>query len=154
MPKAYILIGVPGSGKSTWVNNQEWKNDCAYISTDQYVENYALREGKTYTEVFQEYMPTAVDLMAAAVVEARTKNQDVIWEQTSTSVESRKKKFRMLPNYYHIAVMFKTPAISELQQRLANRPRKTIPWEVVLNMIDQFEIPTEKEGFKEIWHVN
>jgi predicted kinase len=154
MPKAYILIGVPGSGKSTWVNNQEWKNDCAYISTDQYVEKYALREGKTYTEVFQEYMPTAVDLMAAAVVEARTKNQDVIWEQTSTSVESRKKKFRMLPNYYHIAVMFKTPAISELQQRLANRPGKTIPWEVVLNMIDQFEIPTEKEGFKEIWHVN
>ncbi len=154
MPKAYILIGVPGSGKSTWVNNQEWKNDCAYISTDQYVEKYALQEGKTYTEVFQEYMPTAVDLMAAAVVEARTKNQDVIWDQTSTSVESRKKKFRMLPNYYHIAVMFKTPAISELQHRLANRPGKTIPWEVVLNMIDQFEIPTEKEGFKEIWHVN
>ena len=29
MPKLYMLVGVPGSGKSTWVKNQEfWMYDC------------------------------------------------------------------------------------------------------------------------------
>ena len=38
-PKLYMLIGVPGSGKTTWAKEQML--DCAYISTDKYVEEYA-----------------------------------------------------------------------------------------------------------------
>ena len=50
MPKCYQLVGVPGAGKSTWVNSQEWAKDCAYISTDHHVERQAEFEGKTYNE--------------------------------------------------------------------------------------------------------
>lgn len=150
-PKLYMLVGVPGSGKSTWVLNQEWSRNCAVISTDMWVEIEAERVGKTYSEIFQEYMPKAVELMAHQVELARDKGMDIIWDQTSTTISTRAKKFRMLPDYYHIAVVFKTPAPAELQQRLANRPGKVIPSEVMDDMIAKWQEPTEDEGFKEIW---
>jgi predicted kinase len=152
MPKCYQLIGVPGSGKSTWISNQDWAKDCAVVSTDNHVEDYARSVGKTYSEVFVEYMPTAVDLMAQAVIEAREQGKDIIWDQTSVNVKSRKRKFNMLPNYEHVAVVFKTPEHKELMRRLMSRPGKNIPEHVIASMIASFQMPTETEGFKEIWN--
>jgi predicted kinase len=97
-------------------------------------------------------MPTAVDLMAAQVVDAREQGKDIIWDQTSTTIASRTRKFNMLPNYYHIAVVFKTPSRLELTKRLASRPGKEIPDVVIEGMRASFEMPSEEEGFKEIWY--
>jgi predicted kinase len=151
MAKCYQLVGIPGSGKSTWVANQNWANDCAYVSTDGYVEKFARRMGKTYSEVFDLVMPRAVRLMARAVVRARELDKDIIWDQTSTSVLSRRRKFNMLPDYYHIAVVFPAPEKAELARRLASRPGKHIPKKVIKSMIHNFEMPSEEEGFAEIW---
>ena len=153
MPKCYQLIGVPAAGKSTWINSQNWIGGMEYVSTDHHVHEYAKLQGKTYREVFEEYMPTAVELMAKEVVAARLVGRDVLWDQTSTTVKSRARKFNMLPDYHHIAVVFPTPAIEVLKERLALRIEQPIPWEVVQGMIDNFEYPTEEEGFKEIWRV-
>lgn len=152
MPKCYQLIGVPASGKSTWVNEQDWALPCAKVSTDKWVEIYAKEVGRTYSDVFDAFMPTAVELMAKEVVAARDMGRDIIWDQTSVSVKSRKKKFNMLPDYEHIAVVFKTPSVDELTKRLASRPGKIIPWAVMSSMIDNFEMPTLEEGFIQIWY--
>ena len=154
MPKCYQLIGVPGAGKSTWVANQEWAKDCAYISTDHHVERQAELEGKTYNEVFKDFMPFAVKLMADDVVKAREAGKDIIWDQTSTTVASRTRKFNMLRDYEHIAVVFKTPDEEELNRRLASRLGKNIPKNVMDQMINGFEMPSEDEGFKEIWYAS
>ena len=154
MLKCYQLIGVPGSGKSTWVNNQDWAINCAIISTDKWVEAYAEEVGKTYDEVFDFFMPEAVKLMAKEVEAAKELRRNIIWDQTSTTVKSRRKKFNMLPDYYHIAVVFSTPEKSELEHRLASRPGKSIPKHVIDAMISNFQIPTEDEGFKEIWYAS
>lgn len=154
MKTAYILIGVPGSGKSTWIeNHKSWTQDCAIISTDYHIDQYARSVGKTYSEVFEEYMPTAVRLMADNVVTARNYDFNIIWDQTSTTVASRTKKFRMLPDYRHIAVVFKTPSPGELQRRLLNRPGKNIPDHVLKGMINGFVLPTMQEGYDQIWSV-
>jgi predicted kinase len=153
MPKCYQLIGVPGSGKSTWVAEQDWALTCAHISTDKWVEIYAKEVGRTYSEVFVDFMPTAVVLMAKEVVVAREMNRDIIWDQTSTTVKSRARKFNMLTDYEHIAVVFKTPEHTELMRRLMGRPGKEIPDHVIASMIASWEDPTEEEGFKEIWYV-
>lgn len=153
MKVCYQLIGVPGSGKSTWISQQDWAKDCAIISTDDHVERFAAERGSTYSEVFKEYMPRAVEMMAQDVIAARKADKDIIWDQTSTTRVSRARKFRMLPNYRHIAVVFPTPAPKELMRRLANRPGKDIPKHVVNGMINNFEMPTEEEGFDEIWYV-
>ena len=153
MPKCYQLIGVPAAGKSTWINSQNWIGGMEYVSTDHHVHAYAKEQGKTYEEVFKDYMPTAVELMAQEVVAARTAGRDVLWDQTSTTVKSRARKFNMLPDYWHIAVVFRIPSIAVLKERLASRVGQPIPWEVVQGMIDNWEEPTEEEGFKEIWRV-
>jgi len=150
MAKCYQLIGVPGSGKSTWIKNQEWSKDCAIVSTDMWVELEAERVGKTYSEIFDEYMPKAVQLMASHVELARDMGRDIIWDQTSVSEKSRLRKFNMLRNYEHIAVVFKTPEAEELSRRLASRPGKNIPDHVMRSMIANFEMPTLDEGFAEI----
>lgn len=150
-PKLYVLVGVPGAGKSTWVQNQRWARDCAYVSTDMYVEAHAKNQGKTYSEVFGEFMPEAVDLMVRDVYDAEAVSADIIWDQTSTSVSTRAKKIRMLPDYYKIAVVFKIPEKEELERRLASRPGKTIPWDVMERMIGNWEEPSLEEGFDEIW---
>jgi len=153
MPKCYQLIGVPAAGKSTWIKNQIWTLGLTVVSTDAFVEDYARECGSTYTEVFDDYMPRAVELMANQVVFAREHGHTVIWDQTSTTVKSRARKINMLPDYQHIAIVFRTPELDVLKERLANRPGKEVPWEVVQGMIDNWEEPTLEEGFTEIWYV-
>jgi len=153
MPKCYQLIGVPGSGKSTWIKNQIWALGLSVVSTDNFVEAYAHMQNKTYNEVFKDYMPIAVRLMANQAEICRANGVDVIWDQTSTTIASRARKFNMLPDYEHIAVVFRTPNLNVLKERLASRPGKEIPWEVVQAMIDNWDEPYEEEGFKEIWRV-
>lgn len=154
MNKLYVLVGVPASGKSTWIKQQDWAKDCSVVSTDRFVDEYADKQGKTYSEVFDEYMPIAVRLMANHVAVAQANGRDIIWDQTSTTTASRARKFNMLPEYYKIAVVFKTPPAAELKRRLDSRPGKVIPWEVVSQMAQQLEAepPTKEEGFDEIWY--
>jgi len=154
MSKVYVLVGVPGAGKSTWIRDQDWALGLTIVSTDAFVEDYARAQGKTYNQVFKEYMPTAVDLMTEQVVFAREHNHSIIWDQTSTTVKSRLKKFRMLPDYEHIAVVFRTPEAEELARRLASRVGKSIPDHVMRSMIAGWEEPTVEEGYAEIWNAS
>ena len=150
--RCYQMVGVPGSGKSTWIANQAWAQDCVIVSTDRWIEVFARELNSTYSEVFDLFMPAAVRAMSAEVSRAQALGRDIIWDQTSVSVTSRRKKFASLPNYEHVAVVFRTPEPAELTRRLAGRPGKTIPDTVLHNMIDSFEEPTEEEGFQEIWY--
>lgn len=153
VPKLYMLVGVPGSGKSTWIKNQIWALGLTVVSTDVFVQDHARSQGKTYSEVFADYMPTAVSRMVDQVEFAREHGHTIIWDQTSTTVQSRARKFRMLPNYQHIAVVFPTPNPEELASRLAARLSKTIPPWVIERMIADWQEPDLSEGFKEIWRV-
>ena len=156
MPKCYQLIGVPAAGKSTWYKNQDWlgedKKEHKYVSTDQHVEGYAQDQGKTYSEVFAEYMPTAVKQMMVNVNMASALQIDIVWDQTSTTIVSRARKFNALPDYEHIAVVFRTPSRDELDVRLSGRAGKHIPKNVVDSMIASWEEPSLEEGFQEIWY--
>jgi len=149
MPICYQLIGVPASGKSTWAKSRDWAHLCSYISTDKWIEYLAKETGQTYSQVFAEFMPIAVSLMTKEVQIAHKNGRDIIWDQTSVTAKSRVRKFRMLPEYEHIAVVFKTPEEEEHTRRL-HQAGKEIPSHVIQEMIKNFEFPTEQEGFKEI----
>ena len=153
MPKVYMLIGVPGSGKSTWIAEQEWAKDLPVVSSDRFIDKHAEQEGKTYNEVFDDYAPIAMRLMENHARGCHANNYDCIWDQTNTSVKGRKHKLAMLPGYTAIAVVFKTPEAEEHARRLASRPGKAIPDRVMKSMIDNLVMPTEDEGFSEIWYV-
>lgn len=40
-PKCHILIGVPGSGKSTWIKSSEYRNVSRVLSSDDIIESVA-----------------------------------------------------------------------------------------------------------------
>ena len=153
MPKVYMLIGVPGSGKSTWIKNQEWAKGMPVISSDRFIDEHAERVGKTYNEVFDDYAKIAMKLMDNQARVCHANNVDCIWDQTNTSAKSRQGKLAVLPGYDAVAVMFRTPDSEEHARRLAERPGKSIPDNVMKSMIDNLQEPTVDEGFVDIWYV-
>ena len=153
MSTLYMLVGIPGSGKSTWANNQSWAKNCVYLSSDKLIEEYATSVGKTYNEVFNEYVKTATQLLTKRAITANVSETDAIWDQTNMSIKSRKDKLKLFPCYKKIAVVFSKPDDAELARRLANRPGKHISDNVITSMINNFQMPTTEEGFDEIWHV-
>lgn len=153
MAKVYMLIGVPGSGKSTWLSNQDWAKDIPVVSSDRFIDEYAAKEGKTYNEVFADYIKVATKLMDNQVLICKANGCDIVWDQTNTNAKSRAKKLAVLDGYEKIAVVFRTPEKEEHDRRLASRVGKSIPDNVMRSMIENFEEPSEEEGFKEIWYV-
>jgi tRNA uridine 5-carbamoylmethylation protein Kti12 len=139
-----MLIGVPGSGKSTFVNKME--GDKHVYSTDAYLESMATSLGKTYNQVFKDYIKLAVNVSNNLLDTAIKENKVVVWDQTNLTKGSRSGKLAKFPDHYmKIAVVFPIP--DDLEARLASRPGKAIPNFIMKNMIDSFEDPTLDEGF-------
>lgn len=153
MPTLYMLIGVPGSGKSTWRNANPLPN-AVVVSTDDYIDFVADRQGITYGEAFKDNIKTATQLADQKAREAFKAGRDVVWDQTNLTRKTRAPKLAMVPDGYEkVAVFFPTPGNEELKRRLASRPGKTIPPHIVLGMISQIQEPTEDEGFDRVIRV-
>lgn len=152
MPTLYMLIGIPASGKSTWVANQnfDW-NNTAVISSDAIIDRRAADQGKTYSDVFRSEIKSATSEMNQNLRDAIANNMNIILDQTNVTAKSRQAKLAQIPdNYTKVAVYFQTPDITELQRRLANRPGKNIPQNIVMGMMSQLEPPRSSEGFDKI----
>jgi predicted kinase len=147
MATLYMLIGVPGAGKTTWIKNN--KGNAVVLSTDDYIEKVAAKQGLTYNDVFKDAMGGAVHNLKLNLKSAIANDRDIIWDQTNLTVKSRRDKLKMVPdNYRKVAVFFSVP--NDLRDRLASRPGKTIPEPVILTMINQLTPPSKEEGFDEI----
>lgn len=151
MKKIFMLIGIPGSGKSTWLKNQDIDlSNTAILSTDNHIDTYANSIGKTHDSVYREYIKTAEKLIKQDAANAVADNKDVYWDQTNTSVKVRRKKLNRFKDYYKVAVYFTVPSDNELKIRLQSRPGKTISHRTMQMMTSILEIPTLEEGFDEI----
>lgn len=147
MPTLYMMIGVPGSGKTTWIKNN--KHNAVVLSTDDYIERVAEKQGKTYSEVFKDAIGPATDQMEKDLIQAIRNERDIIWDQTNLTAKARKGKLSRMPkNYRKVAVYFSVP--QDLRDRLASRPGKVIPEPVIISMINQLQPPTKEEGFDEV----
>lgn len=148
MPKLYMLIGVPASGKSTW--RTQHAGDAAVISTDDIIEQTAVASERTYNEVFKENIKFATEMATARAKHAFATGEDVVWDQTNLTQKSRKSKLAMVPDEYErIAVVFLTPDDAEWQRRL-DRPGKSIPQNILMGMRDTMQFPDPEEGFDRI----
>lgn len=150
-----MLTGVPGSGKSFFIKNliNSFFPNCTFtvISTDNIIEERATSQGKTYSEVFQDEIKSATVEMHTRLAAAIKANDNIIWDQTNLTKKVRKSKISNIPDEYQkVSVFFPTPDIEELNARLANRPGKIIPPNIVLGMISQLEQPSIDEGFDSI----
>lgn len=154
MPKCTILVGVPGSGKSTWLKQQNLLDDTWIISTDDIIEEIAGVYGLTYDEGFKDLIKFAEKVMWKDLELAANDLHD--WrfyiDRTNLTAKSRKKLIDYLKPYgYEFeCVVFPTPDPEEWKRRLDSRPGKTIPQEAIDRMVKGYDVPTEKEGFSKI----
>lgn len=161
-PVCTVMVGLPAMGKSTLVKDM-WKYESTFIySTDDLLEAAAKELGSTYNEVFETLIKSVTEAANGSLDVAVKNRQDIIWDQTNLGAGKRRKIInRMRQAGYQVRCVCIVPPeaghISDLKDwkyRLANRPGKTIPDEVLTNMYRSFTLPTVEEGFDMITFYN
>jgi predicted kinase len=160
MATVYILIGLPGCGKSTWREAHLRANstiETVIISSDDIVEDIAREKGISYDEAHKLVdWKSATSRMRAHFRQALNKGQDVIVDRTNMSRKSRKMFLKDLPETYEsVAVLFTVPD-TVLKQRLEARAAatgKSIPADVLESMASRYMAP-DREEFTRIVRVN
>ena len=148
MKNCYILIGVPASGKSTWVNNNVNLYE-AIASSDNTIETVAEEYGFTYSETFNNLIKFATMVFERDLEVAIELEKNIVIDRTNLTPKVRKRFIDMFKKagYTVIAVVFETPEADEWKRRLDSRPGKFIPQTVLDSMSKNFVYPNVDEGF-------
>lgn len=147
-PEIIVMVGLPGVGKST-VINREYPSH-TIISSDDIIEKLASDEGKTYDEVFQQYIGRATGEMKANFRTAVKNNENIVWDQTNLSKKKRRGILNQVPQHYRkVAVVFEVSDRTRYE-RMEQRQGKSIPSHVVKSMEKSYQAPSKDEGFDEI----
>ena len=154
-PFVLMMVGVPGSGKSTWIRNYVTLfPDTVVASTDRIIEKYAFENGTTYNAVFNTLIKDAEKMMNEDIDRAIQEQKNIIWDQTNLTVKTRFRKLSRFPYHYHRYAMFmETPPSNEHKYFLnsAERAGKDIPEHILESMIDSVQPPTLEEGFDRVY---
>ena len=150
----YMMIGLPGSGKSTWIKaflQQHNTKSFFIVSTDDIIEMIGSRYNLTYNQVFDDITYSFAEKMSHKLARhAVRNNMNIIWDQTNLTEKSRARKLSMIPVslYKRIGVYFPIP--DDLETRLSSRPGKNIPSDVIENMKKNMQEPSLSEDFDQI----
>jgi len=147
-----LLVGLPASGKSTYISKMKGKYVIA--SNDLYVEKIAKKMKLTYTEAFDKInRDDTIGNTKKEFDKAISKGRSVIIDNTNMNKKERSYFMKNTSeDYKRIAIIFKI-SDSELKKRLEKRGKETgkiIPDEVIKKMKSKYEPPTKEEGFDEI----
>lgn len=149
-PLYMMMVGVPASGKSTFISDYI-KDDFITYSSDHELDHYAYSLGLTYDQIFNDWIKTATEEAESWRNYAFKYDIDVVDDHTNLNVKTRAKRLELVPNHYtKIAFVFDIPEKEEHIRRLNSRPGKTIPSDVLNGMIRSYVKPTYAEGFSYI----
>lgn len=134
----WILVGLPGSGKSYWAKNYK-KEDTAYVSRDEIRFSF-LKNGEEYFKhermVYSKFL---------SEIQSHLDNgEDVIADATHLNWASRDKLLRHL-NLEDVKVnciVFKTPLNLCLERNAQREGRARVPDDVIKNMNNSFTHPS------------
>ena len=144
LKRVWLLSGLPGSGKSTWVKRQlNNKPHCYWASRDA-VRFSMVREDEPYfereNEVFNEWIRRICEALSNPMIE------DIYIDATHLNDRSRNKTLSRLPkeNIREITnVVFAIPIETCLERNRQRTGRAVVPDEVILNMAKSFKAPAK-----------
>lgn len=158
MNKLFVLIGAPGSGKTTYAKKYLLNDNTVYVSRDE-VRFSLLKEGEEYfsreKEVYREFIWKIYNAI-------QNEHKDVIADATHLNDKSRAKLFSSLPLDFSkidvIGVYFNTPLNTCLERNNTRKGTKTyVPDHQVRKMFFSLKKPTYDEYngvFNNIYVVN
>lgn len=150
-PFVILLVGVPLSGKSTWIRNNH--PTTRIVSRDELVmEVYGSDD---YNTAFKEVNQKDVDrLLDLRLKEVNTNKENVIVDMTNMVVSRRVKTLRYFSDdYYKEVIVFPVLDSDEYKRRNNERnvnENKWIPPFVISSMLNSYQEPTLDEGFDKI----
>lgn len=158
MPTVYMLIGLPGSGKSTIAEKLSKGEDAVIVSTDKIREELF---GDEAIQSNEKYNGNTVFCIAHDRVKiAMLEGKNVIFDATNVKRKDRKYFLDLLRpekclalqktdyKYRFHAILVATPYEKCLENNL-NR-RRVVPEEVIKRMMCNFEVPMKFEGWDTI----
>ena len=165
-----LLVGLSGSGKSTYLSNNNFNNihssNGVGLHTDIHStnriglhDNYEiisvdniLSKGKlNYNSIdYKKNVKKAFDQTMKDMLEAIKKDKNVIIDMTNLDKENRRRKLSKFPSskYHKKAIVFLN-GINEIKSNLLKREDKKIPESVIFEQMLNFELPNYDE-FDEI----
>lgn len=148
IPTLYMLIGIPGSGKTTLrdrMNQDDIKK--YYVSSDEVRFAFFGDENNQNNNNF------VFDYINAFTKLHLSNGISVIYDATNISAKRRKETlelFKDIPNR-SVAIFFNVP-LETCIERNNNRTR-VVPEEVIRRMFKNIEPPTKDEGFDECYDI-
>jgi predicted kinase len=144
VPELTVLVGLPGSGKSTWAKRNLPQH--VYISPDE------IRYEKFEVQFDQKVEPQVWQI-ALALVEGNLKlNRPVVFD--ATNLTPKRREFLVEIGQRHgaflRAVLVNTPLSRCLKQNRTRRSFEHVPDRLIINMAKTLVKPKKEEGFDEV----
>jgi len=160
------MVGVSGSGKTTWVNSHKQYTVC---STDAIIEELATSMGISYTEAFEyiqfkKKFDYITEKFFEKIRNCILHDKDFVIDRTHLKRNVRISLINELKTVAEengrelelSAISFEIPE-KIIFERLKTREKKTqkfIPKQVIYDQINSFNIPTNDEGFSYIERIH
>lgn len=150
MSKLFIMMGAPGSGKTTWCKNNVPKN-AVYISRDE-IRFSIIKDKDSYFSKEK----IVYDIFINKINEALESGLDVYADQTSLNAGSRKKLIDALnkrPDEINV-IYIERPLSTILEYNSKRTGRKLVPNDIIIKMYNSISKPTAKEGIDYLYIIN
>ena len=148
----YLMMGVPGSGKSTYAKNILKYGDI-YVSRDE-IRYSLLTDKDDYFAKENEVIKTFIESIDKSLVMEEYCG-DVFADATHLSPKGRAQVLKQLKNKDRVSVIYLDIPLNVILERNAKRTgRALVPEDVVRRMYNSIQLPTRAEGIESIYFIN
>jgi len=142
--KSYILIGSPGSGKSTWGKNMiEVNPDVTRLCPDDFRAKFGSGEGD------QTVSHQAFSATKSGMKDALSNGKSVLIDATNMYRKTRKDFIDIAKSYNAetIAIVFEVDreTLIDRNQKRGENGGRNVPVHVIDNMLSKYQRPTHEE---------
>lgn len=146
-----FMIGPPGVGKSTYISKEGMKN---VLSRDDILMAQGKKMGlSSYNEIFSKVDQKLVNRELQSQFKKFIQDgKDFVIDMTLMNRKSRAKFLSQIPKHYKkVAIAFETNLeLLKKRNKMRANQGKDLPVSVLQRMLDNYEAPSENEGFDDI----